>query len=477
MEITLTDILSKVSEKILKIIGIIIFLGISIYILYLASTDPKTLIQRPYLYTIGVIAPLLFAFFLLLGGKLTSQTLYIIIGLLGLVVLIYIYISTDISKNVIIGYLINICVFFIIFIGLMLSANLIMNNLKRNKGWIGFITNLIFYIPCLVNDFIGYVLKDFYSTPQIFFTLFVIEICLILLFIYAMPLLQSYIKGDGVIIQSDAVFLNQLTSLDSGEVRTITTNTMTVDIDISGNKIFKDGGNNNMTNVRSNFSISMWVFLNPPNTSRIPVGSESNIFYYGSTYVPSTLLDGIPNDPENLPTAKSLDITASGTSFHPQITYAIDTSYNGYYKIYVDSQKQVDPISGIPEPIMIDTDIMPYQKWNNIVFTYNENMVDIFINGVLVRSKELSVNPMFSNYDIMAIGTDSSSLYATTYKNTDTDLYGPTQAPTNTSALNTTSRNGLYGAVCNVMYYPTPLDRGKIATNYNYLVVKNMPIF
>jgi len=488
MDITLTDILTKISENFIKIISIILFLGITGYILYLASIDHKTLLSKPYLYSVGVGVSLLITFYLLIieNGKITSQNIYTIIIIIFFIIGLFVYLTTDISKSIIIVYLINICLFIIIFIGLMLISNLIINNTTRNNSWGGFIVNLIFYLPCLANDFIGHFLKDFYSTPQIFFTLFIIEIILILGFIYGMPLLQSYIKGDGITIQSDPVFLNQLTTLDSESVKTITTNTMTVDIDLCGNKIYLAGGNNNSTNVRSNFSISMWVYLNPPNTSRIPIGSESNIFYYGSNFVPNTLLDTNFN-PDKRPTAVSLNNTATGTSFHPQITYAIDISKNGYYKIYVDSQQYIEQATGYPKPIVINTDILPYQKWNNIIFTYNKNMVDIFINGNLIRSKKLNINPMFSNYDIMGIGTDASSFYATSYENTnDAYLYGdtddvnpiitPTEKP-NILSLNTTNKNGLYGAVCNVMYYPNPLDRGKIISKYNYLVVKNIPIY
>jgi hypothetical protein len=456
MNITLTDILKEVNEIKLKIVGIIIFLGISGYVLYLAASDPTVLISKTYVYLFAVIIPLLIALYLLIGGNFTTQTFYAMIGILVFLVLMYVYISTDISKNIIIVYFINIVVFIIIFIGLVLISNLLSNNLKRQEGWVGFITNLIFYVPCLFNDFIGYILKDYYSTPQIFITLFIVEIILVLVFIYALPAVKSYIKGDSVQIQGDPVFLNQFTALDSGTVKTFTTNTMTVEIDVSGNKIFAEGGNNNLTNVRANYSLSMWVFLNPPNTSRIPIDSESNIFYYGSVYA--------PKDASTDPVL--LDNTASGTSFHPQITYAIDSNKNGFYKIYVDTHRL--------DAITIDTDTMPYQKWNNIVLTYNQNTVDIFINGTLVRSKNLSVSPMFSNYDIMGIGTDASSFYATTYKNTDKEL---NDEPTLARETPTLNRNGLYGSVCNVMYYPTPLDRGKIATNYNYLVVKSIPIF
>jgi hypothetical protein len=445
-------------ENTLKIIGIILFLGISSYVLYLASSDPKALISNTYVYLIfGIVSLLIGLYLLLVRGKFSKTLLIILLAFVGFISLIFIYLTTTISKSLLVNYILNIVVFLIIFIGLMLIGTLITNILKRNEGWTGFITNFIFYIPCLINDLIAYVLNDFYSTPQIFFTLFIIEILLVLYFIYAIPAIQTYIKRGGISIQSDPVFLNTLTTLDSTTVKTMTTNIMTVEIDICGNKIYNPEGNNNPTNIRTNFSISMWTYLNPPNTSRIPVGSEANIFYYGSI---------IP---------ESSQTNASGTSYHPQITYAIDNLYNGFYKIYIDSNN----VDSTQHPIYftVDTDILPYQKWNNIVFTYSQNTVDVFINGDLVKSTHLSKSPLFSNYDTMVIGTDSSSLYMTSYPNHDPDIDGPMPQPTYSPIINTISRNGLYGSVCNVVYYPTFLDRGKIRTIYNYLVVKNPPIY
>lgn len=459
------------SKRIVNIVGVILFLAISIYVLQLAASDKKSLSSNAYMYLFGTVVPLLFIFYFLIGGELQKQFIYIFTGIIAIIILLYLSFSIKLNNGV--GYIVNIVVFLIVFIGFMLMATILSDTLKRKDNWIGFTMNFIFYLPCLVNDFIAFILIDFYSTPQIFLTLFIIEILLILYFIYAMPAIQNYIKGDGVPIQSDPVFLNQSTTLNTSAVMAMTTNTITVNIDICGNKIYTDNASANPTNVRSNFSISMWTYVNPPNSSRIPVNSEANIFYYGSTIVP--LKSGNNNYLTNQ-TQQSLNgLTPSGTSFHPQITYAIDELHNGFYKIYADSNI-IDNMD-LPKYITIDTDTLPYQKWNNIVLNYNQNMVDIFINGNLVRSVHLTQQPLFSNYDIMAIGTDSSSLYETSYPHYDPDIDGPTPQPTVSSVINTTSRNGLYGSVCNVVYYPTPLDRGKIRNNYNYLMVKNPPIY
>jgi len=88
---------------------------------------------------------------------------------------------------------------------------------------------------------------------------------------------------------------------------------------------------------------------------------------------------------------------------------------------------------------------MQNQKWNNIVLNFNENKtVDIFINGNLERT--------FANSERL---------------NTDN---------TRPNSINIGSSDGLYGAICNVNYYITPLTYTKIIQNYNLLYNKNPPV-
>ena len=58
------------------------------------------------------------------------------------------------------------------------------NSLTKMEGMSGFIVNLIFYIPCLLNDLIIYLFNQYKITPNIVFILIIIEIMLILMVIY-----------------------------------------------------------------------------------------------------------------------------------------------------------------------------------------------------------------------------------------------------------------------------------------------------
>jgi hypothetical protein len=83
----------------------------------------------------------------------------------------------------------------------------------------------------------------------------------------------------------------------------------------------------------------------------------------------------------------------------------------------------------------------PNQKWNNFVFTYNNNTVDLFVNGNL----EKTVNRDKQHYQknsIVKVGSD----------------------------------NGIYGAICNIRYFETPLPKNTIVNMYNMLMTQNPPI-
>jgi hypothetical protein len=106
------------------------------------------------------------------------------------------------------------------------------------------------------------------------------------------------------------------------------------------------------------------------------------------------------------------------------------------------------------------------QRWNNFVFNYNANTVDIFINGTLERTVEYSGLPNFQyNTDIMVIGSNPI-----TYMGDMSISESPVYQGANTSFM------GLYGSVCNVVYYPTTLDQGQIVTNYNLHSMQNPPL-
>jgi hypothetical protein len=80
------------------------------------------------------------------------------------------------------------------------------------------------------------------------------------------------------------------------------------------------------------------------------------------------------------------------------------------------------------------------QKWNNIILNYNGGVLDIFINGELVRSN-IDVVPYYT-LDNLTIGQDT----------------------------------GIQGGICNVVYFKKPLTVVNIYYLYNLLKDKTPPI-
>jgi len=74
-------------------------------------------------------------------------------------------------------------------------------------------------------------------------------------------------------------------------------------------------------------------------------------------------------------------------------------------------------------------------------------MVDLFVNGDLVKSFEFSKNddiiPQYVISDEVSIG----------------------------------SKNGPNGAICNIVYNEQPLSKEHIVTSYNLLMTRNPPIY
>ena len=86
-----------------------------------------------------------------------------------------------------------------------------------------------------------------------------------------------------------------------------------------------------------------------------------------------------------------------------------------------------------------ETNDIKYQKWNNIVVNYDGGNMDIFINGEIVATRK-NVAP-YMTYENVTAG----------------------------------SNNGIYGGICNVVYYNRVLTRSIISLVYKSLREKQFP--
>jgi hypothetical protein len=113
------------------------------------------------------------------------------------------FLVTLIMKFIIIG---------IVIIGLSLFYNLFMNQAYRQEGLYGFMTYLIFYIPCLLNDLIAFVFKEFKTTPNTILVLFVLEIIFIIAYFMIPRTIMNKVASKGKVIQRDPLFFDGTTT-------------------------------------------------------------------------------------------------------------------------------------------------------------------------------------------------------------------------------------------------------------------------
>jgi hypothetical protein len=160
----------------------------------------------------------------------------------------------------------------ICIIALTIIFNVFLNESYKQKKWNGIFLYLLFYIPCLINDYIQYLFEEFKMTPNVVYVLIILEIIFILLYIYLPKLFQKIVLSTGVtIVKSPKFFMGKNIVSNNkpflGNSPELKSNVFQMSTDPSQIQV-----------QMRNYSISMWVTVNTPFVS---VSNESMIFRYG----------------------------------------------------------------------------------------------------------------------------------------------------------------------------------------------------
>lgn len=301
--------------------------------------------------------------------------------------------SVFLTSSSILLFLIVIGGLSIIFYALNNYANSFVNidNNNNNKKWITFIKDLIFYIPCLFIDLINYCVNEYNLTTSPILILFIIELCFILAYIYLQDLINMIITTNkSIYILNNSKFLNiestkQLPDeffVNNGDI----VNEHVISID--NNEVLK----------RTNYAISLWIYINNSvNNWNGDATKCKNIFSYYDT--------------------KGVRIFGIYICSTPRLDKP--SHYDQVLRIYVDENNYYDFL-------------IAYQKWIYLVFNYKSNIVDLFINGNLERTFQITL-PTITIDKNTKIGQD----------------------------------NGLSGAISNIIYYPYNLTKYEIVNSYN----------
>jgi hypothetical protein len=270
-----------------------------------------------------------------------------------------------------------------------INVKIPVGNSKKN-AFFNLIVNTIFYIPCLFSNFfnlmgsffIGKYSKESKESSGSILMLLAIIILIILYFVSPSIFNTINLQG-GKQLVNQPVYTDTEYALGTYE-------------ELNESEKFD-----------YQFAISSWIYIDsdPPNTnasynkftSILNFGNKPNILYNGKT---NTLM--ITMEQKDLNKEKSAKL--------------IDFDENGNRILYTNNNFLL-------------------QKWNNIIINYSGGVLDIFLNGELVKSN-IGVIPYYK-LDNLTIGEN----------------------------------DGIKGGICNVVYFRHPLNSSNIY--YLYKMVKN----
>jgi hypothetical protein len=283
-------------------------------------------------------------------------------------------------------------------IPLIILFRALKRHLTNIEGWSGFIINFILYIPCLLDEFLEYFKKQFAITTNITFGLLGLEALLITAYVFLPNLISNAVKSSSIPLLEESYFLNESSYVLKHISDIYEKDDTKVDLLQAINTINDEPIEYSMG--KSSYSITMWIYLNQQNSTT----STEDIFVYGR----------------------------DNTNYFPKISYDGTTAGKNKLKFYFSKTAPCFDM------------LIESQKWNNIVFNYNNNRVDLFINGDLVKTY------IFKAYDEPV-------------RNYTQDLFK-------------IGGDNLDGAICNIKYYKKPLTKYQITSFYNLLNGKNPPI-
>jgi hypothetical protein len=247
----------------------IVFIAIAVYLLMVfsfMSNNPDVLYSRQYFYLSIIIIPLaavgiwFYTRFIATTASVPSRYEFIFAAImLGLTSLgIYLYISKDVSILEIKSAF-TIFRFLEVLIVLVILAIVFRTTIKKidtseSAGWSGFFIQMIFYIPCLIGDFIEYFIGEVKATPKVVFSLFIVEILLILSYLYLPKILSASMTKNGIVLVKDPKPINMKKSLKTY-------------MDLIGTSTQSNDLLKTQLIIKNKFSLSGWVYIvsQPPN--------------------------------------------------------------------------------------------------------------------------------------------------------------------------------------------------------------------
>lgn len=269
---------------------------------------------------------------------------------------------------------------FIAIVALALSHPIVSDSLKRMDGWAGFIANLVYALPCLLTDWLRYIMQEYATTHRIFLVLLAMEAGLIASYIWIPRLILTVRRRleQGTVIRREVLFLRDITDIPNTVHAQPTTYEMT--------PAMQKMGNNQM------YAISLWLFITPINIDEDDP-SKYSIFRFGGR---DNVANGKPSI--HFMSSSSSSKQRQGNMLRIGLTDKKDNKSNANKS---NANKKTN-YTYIPVPV---------QRWNSVIFNYANNGADVFLNGELVHHESFTKDtlPSYSNKDSFIFGNESNT--------------------------------------------------------------------
>ena len=324
-------------------------LTITCAVFYTAYYDEESLKSKFYIYTIFGIVPTIIG--IVIASKMFSDPVDIygmyFYGTILFILLITIYMFYRImnpSSVKYISYMLYFVIALLIIVALAIIYRIFVRVIVNMRGFFGFVLRWLFLIPCLLISLLENVFDELKSAPRMVSTLFVIEILIILLYLYMPRITRS--PKNAVLLLDKPIFLSKTQGIGRSD-----------SLFMSPKDIQNPGKNEEQ--IRKQFAISMWVYINANTETYL---KEMTILRYG-----------FPN----------------AESGNPKITYVKDA---GSIVVYAGNNREKTSMA------------IPNQTWNQVVVSYNGMVVDIFLNGNLEKTVSLQTPPDYTTSDVIEVG-------------------------------------------------------------------------
>jgi TRAP-type mannitol/chloroaromatic compound transport system permease small subunit len=322
------------------------------------------------------------------------------------------------NSNTITSFILN---FLLILVVLTLIYKTIYTELPygnaRKDATFDLIMSVIFYIPCIFSNIYDIIMNTFVSDYNSATTGTFILIIFMILILTAIFLLPAY--QDKIILQGGKLLINDPINTRN---KTILANYDNLNNTLSNSNL------NNTTQYDYKYALSFWVFLDsmPPSTNE-SYDKYTSILSYGGK--PDILFNPSLNTILVTMKMKSVDKMKLDNKTKFDILDIKETNYDENYLI--DDRSIV--IVHKMENILL-------QKWNQFIINCDGGIIDIFYNNVLVKSA-IDIIP-YMELDNLSVGQE----------------------------------RGIYGGICNVVYYTSPLNVTQMYYSYNTVKSSDPPI-